>query len=476
MTDDPAEPPPESLPTWALATSSSGNAWSVDIAEAPDGTYAVAGGFHGTGIIAQDTPAAAPLAGIDESDSFLARVDAEGVLLWVQVMAGLDFTDVRGLDVGPDGAVYACGFFWDTITFAAGTAQETTFTTLDGEDGFVACYESTGSLRWARQVTGTGLEDLNDVAAMPDGAVVVAGLYADPITLGAGEITETTLTPTGYIEAMVFCYAPDGKLRWATSTSTTVLATAWSIAAAANGDISVTGDYEGSATFGTGEANETTIHSVAGSGDIFVARYNLNGNLLWVRSNGGSDFEYSNRVLPAPEGGVRITGIFASTATFSGGTGTPVVLTSAGRHDGYLASYDALGNLQWAAGVGGPEPDEYFDARVLANGSTVVLGYFTGTATVGAGQPGETVLTADSPTDEDVVMAGYGPTGQLVWATSFGGPGNDNGVGLAPVSDGTWIVTGSYTDALVFDGVEVLTGDLVQTSAFFARVGAMGNY
>ena len=64
-------PPPPPLPTWAVSSSSAGDAYSVDAAEAPDGSIAVAGGYHGACLFAENTPGFQALTAIDESNYHL---------------------------------------------------------------------------------------------------------------------------------------------------------------------------------------------------------------------------------------------------------------------------------------------------------------------------------------------------------------------------------------------------------------------
>jgi len=49
------------------------------------------------------------------------------------------------------------------------------------------------------------------------------------------------------------------------------------IAQDAAGNAVVTGFFKGSATFGS-----VTLNSVGGSQDVFVAKYDTNGNVLWA--------------------------------------------------------------------------------------------------------------------------------------------------------------------------------------------------
>ena len=57
----------------------------------------------------------------------------------------------------------------------------------------------------------------------------------------------------------------------------------------------VTGFFADSATFGAGEVNETTLTS-PGSPDIFLAKYNTDGLLLWVKQAGGSADDLRDRL------------------------------------------------------------------------------------------------------------------------------------------------------------------------------------
>ena len=62
-------------------------------------------------------------------------------------------------------------------------------------------------------------------------------------------------------------------------------------------------------------------------------------------------------------------------------------------------------------------------------GNSYVTGFFSGTATFGAGEANETVLSAAGV--EDMFVAKYAPNGTLLWATSAGGTDGDEGSGIA---------------------------------------------
>ena len=70
------------------------------------------------------------------------------------------------------------------------------------------------------------------------------------------------------------------------------MASRWMMRAIA---LNVTGFFDGSATFGAGETNATTLTS-AGDADIFVAKYDASGDLVWATRAGGTGTDVGNSI------------------------------------------------------------------------------------------------------------------------------------------------------------------------------------
>src|SRR5919106_333114 len=71
--------------------------------------------------------------------------------------------------------------------------------------------------------------------------------------------------------------------------------------------------------------------------------------------------------------------------------------------------------LLWATQAGGPGEDAGFGIATTARGDSVVTGNFAGTATFGAGEPNQTILTTSS--GPGIFVAKYDRDGGLLWAT-----------------------------------------------------------
>jgi hypothetical protein len=136
----------------------------------------------------------------------------------------------------------------------------------------------------------------------------------------------------------------------------------------ANGDVVVLGYYISSTiTFGS-----TTLTN-AGTGNLFLVKYDAAGNVLWARSAGGSVSEEAYGLTLDPLGNIFVTGSLTSpTVTF--GTTT---LTNTGVADFFLLKYDSAGNLIWATGAGGNSDEVGNSVCVDANGDILVAGFST---------------------------------------------------------------------------------------------------
>ena len=138
------------------------------------------------------------------------------------------------------------------------------------------------------------------------------------------------------IAALSLCFIPQMSqalraqdLVWAKRAGGTGSAFGFGIAVDTAGNSYVTGGFEGTATFGPGETNETTLTSAAGDRDIFVAKYDASGDLLWAKRAGGEGFDRSFGIAVDAAGNSYVTGGFEGTATFGPGETDETTLTSA---------------------------------------------------------------------------------------------------------------------------------------------------
>jgi len=133
------------------------------------------------------------------------------------------------------------------------------------------------------------------------------------------------------------------------------------------GNSYITGFFNNVATFG----NYTLISN--GANDIFVAKYDKNGNCIWVRKAGSNNSincttdDKGTGIGIDKNGNVYITGTFSGTALFGS-----LILVS-GQKTSFIAKYDNNGNEIWAIKPTGILYSE--DIAVDSYGNSYLTGY-----------------------------------------------------------------------------------------------------
>lgn len=306
-----------------------------------------------------------------------------------------------------------------------------------GMPGPVAADE--GEALWAQRAGGSGAANGFGVAVDPTGFTTVTGGFDGVATFGTGS-NEVSLTSVGEEDGFVARYRPDGTFVWVQQIGITGEGPAYDVSIDAAGAATVVGVFSRSATFGTGD-NQQTLTATGGS-DVFIARYTTDGMLEWVRQAGGSGNAVGRDVAVEPGGTATITGRFDGAVTFGAGS-DQVTLTSDGSDDVFVARYRANGTLEWARQAGGDQDDVGDGVAVDSAGFATVTGSIAGTATFGNNS-----LTSRGFVD--AFIARYRPDGTVDWVRQAGGTDYDTGSSVAVDSSGAATVVGDFSGSATF--------------------------
>ncbi len=184
----------------------------------------------------------------------------------------------------------------------------------------------------------------------------------------------------------------------------------------------------------------STSVTKAGDADLFISKFSSTGNFLWVRNGGGRDEDASFGITTDISGNSYICGYFSGTALFGNNK-----ITSQGYTDVFISKYDAAGNLVWVKTCGGAYQDEAYGICTDIEGNCYVTGYFTGNAMFG-----NVTLSSAGYFDSDAFLLKFTPSGNISWTKRLGGTGNDFGYGVTVASNGSIFVAGVYKGTKVF--------------------------
>jgi uncharacterized delta-60 repeat protein len=279
------------------------------------------------------------------------------------------------------------------------------------------------------------------------------GLYKVLISAEASENANspewTDLSAYKIKEIYVTLPTGSGNLMWAHSIGGVEVSAGYGITTLSDDSIAVSGTFEGEAIFGEGEPNEIILNSLYDTEDIFIARYNPDGALMWAKRAGSEYFDEGRGIIALSDDSIVVTGYFEYSATFGEGEPNQTVLTSAGSADIFIARYNPNGTLAWAKCAGGEYYDEGRGITALSDNSTVVTGSFDVIATFGEGEPNETILGSDDY-QTCIFVARFNPDGTLAWAKQAGGEVSDWGMGITALSDNSTVITGHFINSAIF--------------------------
>jgi hypothetical protein len=296
----------------------------------------------------------------------------------------------------------------------------------------VFCPESING--WGTKLVGS--TDLDSITAVAPDAAGCA-LYAAGSTWGviAGAANQ------GLSDAFITRFSTTGGRSWSVQIGTAGNDVIHGIAVDASHNVYVVGETEGQLP--------GSPDPPLGDYDIFIAKFDENGNQLWLRQLGTSGYDYGSSVAVGLAGNVFLSGL-ASGDLGSGGY--------QGAWDVVLAKYDANGNPLFSRVFGTPA-DDVGRGMAIGSGGNVYLVGETRDDMVLYNAPGSTSDYHHG--GEDLFVGKFdSATGDLIWIRQRGTTEDDGANGVAVNAENQVYVAG-FAYASLDGGTHQGLSDLV---------------
>ncbi len=253
-------------------------------------------------------------------------------------------------------------------------------------DTYLVRTDSSGDTIWTRSYGGTDWDQANSVQQTADGGYIVTGYTW---SFGGGKC-----------DVYMLKIAPNGDPAWTRTFGGT------------------NEDY-GYGGFGVQQTTDsgyviigTTDSYGAGMYDVYLIKTDENGDTLWTKVLGGSDYDEGVSVQQTSDGGYIIAGF---TRSFGGGN-----------RDVYLIKTGANGDTTWTRCYGGSNDDVGSSVRQTADDGYIIAGY---TSSFGSGRTDVWLIKTDS-------------SGDTLWTKCYGGANEDEGYSVQQTMDGGYVITG----------------------------------
>ena len=332
--------------------------------------------------------------------------------------------------VDENGDVIMIGFFSDTVNFGGedlqSAGQDDIFITkLNGKNG---------ELIWARRFGGKGMDRGESVIVDSKGDLFITGLFSGTVDFGGSELVGGDGWGNIFL---VKLKGTDGSHVWSKSFGGTGTNFIKDSAVDSNGNIIMTGEFQGKINFGG-----DSLESVGNKSDIFVVKLKADGSHNWSKSFGGNGMDKGESITVDSGDNVLVTGSFGATINFGGGS-----LKSKGNSDIFVAKLSGnQGEYIWAKGFGSEGEDSGNGIAVDNQGAVLITGSFRDTINFGGG-------SLESKGNSDIFVAKLsGDNGEYIWAKGFGSAGTDAGNSITTDSHNNVIITGIFSDSVDFGG------------------------
>lgn len=379
------------------------------------------------------------------TDVFIAKYDPDGVLIWAKQVGGQNDDYASAISTDITGNCYVAGYFFiqGTVT----TFGSTTITQQGDADMFISKFTAAGTLLWVRNGGGKSEDAAFGIATDVSGNSYVTGYFSGTAFFAASKVTSV-----GYSDLFVAKYDAAGNLVWVRSGGGSYQDEAYAVSTDIAGNCYVTGYFTGNSMFGS------TMLSSAGyfDTDMLLLKYNPSGLLLWAKRAGGTANDIGYGMDITPSGQIMICGVYQGTKVFGEN-----VLTRVGGSNGFIARFETNGKLSWVKSTSGDDFSEYRKISLDAAGNSFVAGSISGDVMFN-----NTKIT--SAGGKDACVAKYSSKGELMWVLQGGGTEDDESMSIATDAQGNSYAAGQFNTSAAFGRMKV-AGWMLQ-DVFISRV------
>ncbi len=354
----------------------------------------------------------------------------------------------------------------------------------DGDGGQSVAATERLALTQAFAIVGDTFSTTEAVDNDSAGNIYIVGRFNGTVDLDPGPAT-AELTSNGSQDGYVASYDSAGQFRWAHAIGSTQGDAAWTIAVSEDGDVFVTGEFNGTVDFDPTPAafNLTAANS---NSDHYILKLDSLGNFVSAGHIGGrvSDIDIDS------SGSLVLSGSYQRVQDFDPGPGTQYLPDAglSGNADSFFMKLNSSLELDWVRSIDETTGDHGDFALSIASDASdhiYVAGEFRETMDF---DPGASVSTL-SPTssgEPDAYTIKLTPTGDFIWARRWGGDVSDSARAI-DIDSNANVFVGGYFGLSTISGIVTSAdfnpgpGDEIRTNAgshdaYLSKLDSSGNF
>lgn len=405
---------------YSFVLGSQGDDFGKSITTDKNNNFYVAGSFHGTiNLDRKGKFEKTSLGGIgNDTDIYVAKYNQYGDFIWGFSLGSIGYDSPETIKLDGDGSVYLAGYFGGRADFDP-SEKEFILDAGIGRDGFVAKYDSDGRFLWAQKIGNQ-----------------------ESIPFEDNDIRFEQVTALGFDQS---------------------------------NNVYAAGYFDGEINFTDADGNEITLTATKNSKNIFLLKYNKDGNIIKAVSLAGGTVGEPKAMLIDANGSIYLSGNFNTKIAFDSSNPKKFSYVNGGQ-DIFLLKYDTDLNYLWSKKWGSMENDDIGSMVFSHDGDIVLVGYFGSSINFQG-------VRLKSSGMQDVFVLKVNNLGETVFAKGVGGTGKDGGLSVTVDSLDNIYMVGYFSGLVNFDPKRADSAGSIQslssgdaTDAFIAKYNAKGEF
>jgi hypothetical protein len=295
-------------------------------------------------------------------DAFLVKLNSAGDEVWAKRFGDGSAQMARAVAVGPSDVIAVGGYFFGAMDLGGGT-----LTGAGGWDAFAGMFDASGTHIWSDNWGDNTNQQLFEVAVDSTGSTIVSGQFVGSIDFGGG-----THTSSGSTDIFIAKFSVTGVYQWSDRFGNGQPQIGRSVAVDASNNVILAGHMDGTANFGTG------VESSSNGSDIFIVKFDANGQALWSDTYPGTNDQELRDVTVDSAGNILTTGWSGGETNFGGG-----LLAYGSNGDAFVAKHNGDGVHLWSYHYGIQDFQSGYSITVDGSDNVLVGGFFDDAMTFG---------------------------------------------------------------------------------------------
>ncbi len=366
--------------------------YSIDVASVDDYINSicidVTGNVYITGYVggffdAATNPDSTNVIGSEFGCAFLMKLDSNGNFLWNKSFISQKVPNifaqppwpvfVNGLKViNKDNEIYFTGIYQGITQFDPDSGLGNLNPISNNSpynDIFICKYTTDGDFQWVFRLASQGADAPSDLAFDNAGNLLISGLQGGALDFDNSPSTTYAPPIKGTSDCFMAKYSPQGAFIWAYVFGGTLGSDRVNgITSDENNNVYIVGEYRDTVDFAPTGLVVNAIST--GLKDAYLAKYNSNKVLQWVKTFGNANDNESFKDLSYQNGRLFTTGSFANDLMLNNQSLMP--LYSNDLSDAMVAVFDSNGVAQQSFAIGSSLADE--GLMIQPNNNHVIVG------------------------------------------------------------------------------------------------------